>query len=603
MAILRELGVKGKNAPTRKSKAVVASDFSNAGLIGFFERRYKKVYPVNNPEEFQVIFGNQINSSWYGGDAVKGFFDNLANIPGTLYVKSYVGNTGTAYDAVTATIQLDDQQTVPEKVLQLDSAYREELEFSASGNRTGYTITNGSRFTTYTSGAAIAGITTVALNSVIDVKIGDIVKFALATNEYRKITAIDESAGTVSFTTGLTNPVTLDAQVDVLGFRLRTYRQSISGVITEVDENLGEVWCTTESEVTDFYVENVFATSSWIKVSKLTTTPTDVEDTFPANVTKISYLAGGSNGTSPTTSAQFSFDNATFDGLPIRMIANVETTVDTIQKALELYCKSRDDTPIVFTTLGFDLDKTSLIEAGNGYQRSDDVFQVLSGTWLGVTDPFTTDPNAADRTVPASGHLMALWIRTTSLRGIHYIPTKDEPLLGINSVVADNLGIITNRDRTDIAQAGVNLVQYIEGTGFVLRNMFTPSTSTDFQFANGLFMRNFIKISSEDSLQSSENTPNSYNKIKSDKDAINNFMLGLWINGSTGSVPTGETFAQRQNDDGTLTDFNDSVQVNIDPPVNTTASIQAGERNIEVFFAYPAPAGSIFIKVGILLPS
>jgi len=603
MAILSELGVIGKNAPTRKSKAVVASDFSNAGIIGFFERRYKRVYPVNNPEEFQVIFGNQINSNWYGNDAVKGFFDNLANVPGTLYVKAYVGNTGTAYDAVTATIQLDDQQTVAEQILQLDSAYRGELEFSESGNRTGYTITNGVRFTTNTNGTELAGATTVTLNSVIDIKVGDIVKFALVSDEYRKITVVNESAGTVTFVTGLTNAVTDDAQVDVLGFRLRIYRQSVSGVVTEVEESLGEVWCTTESEVTDFYVENVFATSSWVSVSKLTTTPTDIEDTFPVDVATVTYLASGANGTSPTTSAQYGFDNDTFDGLPIRMIANVETTVDTIQKALELYCKSRNDTPLVFTSLGDDLDKTSLIEDGNGYQRSDDVFQVLSGTWLGVTDPFTTDPNSSDREVPSSGHLMALWIRTTSTRGIHYIPTKDEPLLGVNSVVDNNLGIITNRDRTDIAQAGVNLIQYIVGTGFVLRNMFTPSTSTDFQFVNGLFMRNFIKISSEDSLQNSENTPNSSNQIKSDKDAINNFMLNLWISGSTGTVPSGETFSQRQNDDGSLTDFGDSVLVNIDPPVNTTISIQAGERNIEVFFAYPAPAGSIFIKVGILLPA
>lgn len=603
MAILRELGVTGRNAPTRKSKAVVAADFSNAGLIGLFERRYKRVYSVNNPEEFQTIFGNQINPSWYGDDAVKGFFDNLANVPGTLYVKSYVGNTGGVYDAVTATADVADQDATPETILTLSSAYREELEFSASGNRTGYTITNGSRFTTNTDGTELVGATTVTLNSVIDINVGDVVKFTLATDEYRSITGVDESANTVTFLVGLTNPITDDAQVDVLGFRLRTYRQSTKGVVTEVDTDLGEVWCTINSSVTDFYVENVFATSSWIKVDVETTATVAIEDTFPADVATVTYLANGSNGTSPAVPGDFDFDNNSFDGLPIRYIANVETTIPATQKALELYCKSRNDTPIVFTSLGYDLDKTSLIEAGNGYQRSDDVFQTLCGTWLGVTDPFSTDPNAADRQVPASGHLMALWIRTTTLRGIHYIPTKDEPLLGVNSVVDTNLGIITNRDRTDIAQAGVNLVQFIDGIGFILRNLFTPSTSTDFQFANGILMRNFIKISAEDSLQSSENTPNSFNKVKSDRDAINNFMLGLWISGTTGTVPTGETFAQRQNEDGTLTAYGDSVEVNIDPPVNTAASLQAGERNIEVFFAYPAPAGSIFINVGILLPA
>jgi hypothetical protein len=603
MAKLRKLGVIGQNAPTQKTKAVVASDFSNAGLIGFFERRYKKVFAVNNPEEQQLIFGNQINANWYGNDAAKGFFDNLAGVDGTLYIKSHVGNDGALFDAVTATSQLDDQQTVPEKILQLDSAYRGELEFSASGNRTGYTITNGSRFLTEVTGSS-STTTLIYLNSVIGIFVGDIVSVGLSGgDEYSKVSAIDEANKTITLTSALSGPPAATDEVNVLGFRLRLYRKSITGIITEVDTDLGEIYCTTESEVTDFFVQNIFATSSWIKASKLATTPTNIEETFPKDVTSVTYLASGVNGTSPTTVNQWAFDNAAFDGLPIRLIANVETAVDTIQKALELYCKSRDDTPLVFTTMLKDQDKLQLIEEGQNYQRSDDVFQVLLGSWIGVTDPFTTDPNAADRDIPSAGHIMALWIRTTSIKGIHYIPTKDVPILGINSVVDDSLGTITNRDRTDIAQAGVNLIQNITGIGFVLRNMFTPSTSTDFQFSNGLFMRNFIKISAQDSLQLSENTPNSNNQLKSDRDAVNNFMLGLWLNGSTGSVATGETFAQYQLADGSLSVFSDSVQVNIDPPVNTNASLQAGERNIEVYFAYPAPAGSIFIKVGILLPA
>ena len=603
MAILRTQGVIGKNAPTRKSKAVTASDFSNAGLIGFFERRYLKPFDVNNPEEVTTIFGQQINPNWYGPDGAKGFFDNLAGIDGTLYIKSHVGNDGSAIDAVVATSQADDQQTVAEKILQLDSAYREELDYSESGNRTGYTITNGARFTSTIAQAGAIAATKVYLNSVIDIKVGDIMKFSLTSDEYRKITEVNESEKSVSFTTGLTNAQAGGETAEVLGFRLRVYRKSTNGVVTEVESDLGEVWCTTESEVTDYYVENVYRTSSWVKVSRLTTTPTNIEETFPADVSTVTYLASGSNGTSPTSVNQWSFDNDSFDGLPIRLIGNIETADDAIQKDLELYCKSRDDTPLVFTHTLKDQDKQQLIEAGQGYQRSDDVFQVIYGTWLGVTDPFTNSTVAEDRQVPPIGHTMAQWIRTVSIKGIHYIPTKDVPLFGVNSVVDDSLGTVTNRDRTDIAQAGVNLIQNVPGSGYVTRSMFTPSTSTDFQFANGLFMRNFIKISSEDSLQNSENTPNSFNQIATDKDAIYNFMYALWLNGSTGTVPEGETFAQTINDDGSLTNFNDSVQINIDPPVNTKQSLQAGERNIEVFFAYPAPAGSIFIKVGILLPA
>lgn len=601
MARLRELGVIGKNAPTKKTKSIQASDFAVAGLIGFFERRYKKAFAVNNITEYQTIFGNQINSNWYGADGVTGFFDNSVGVNATLYIKSHVGNDGTLFDAVTATAQLDDQQTVAQKILQLDSAYREELEFSDSGNRTGYTITNGSRFlTTTTSGTHTT--TKFFLNSVVGIFVGDIISVGLTGGtEYGKVTVVNESEKSVTIGVALTTAPAADDDINVLGFRLRTYRKSINGIVNEVDTALGEVWCTTESEVSDFYVENIFKTSNWIKASILTTTPTAIQETFPANVTTVAYLASGANGSSPTTVNQWNFDNVSFDGLPIRLLSNIETASEAIQKDLELYCKGRNDTPIAITHTLVDQDKTNLIDIGQNYQRSDDVFQSLIGTWLGVVDPFTNNPDAEDRKIPPNGHVMGLWIRTIETKGIHYIPVKDTPIFGINSVVDDNLGIITNRDRTDIAQAGVNLIQNITGIGFILRNMFTPSTSTDFQFINGITMRNFIKVSIEDSLQPSENTPNSFNQIATDRDAIYNFMFNLWLFGSTRTVPTGETFGQFIKDDGSLSVFNDSVEINIDPPVNTLASIQAGERNYEVYFRYPTPAGSIFIKVGILL--
>jgi hypothetical protein len=78
-------------------------------------------------------------------------------------------------------------------------------------------------------------------------------------------------------------------------------------------------------------------------------------------------------------------------------------------------------------------------------------------------------------------------------------------------------------------------------------------------------------------------------------------LYRLWFVGSTGNVPTGETFGQQQNDDGTLTDFSDHVQVIADAINNPLSSINLGERNIDVYFTYPAPAGSIEINVGILI--
>jgi len=122
-------------------------------------------------------------------------------------------------------------------------------------------------------------------------------------------------------------------------------------------------------------------------------------------------------------------------------------------------------------------------------------------------------------------------------------------------------------------------------------------------FANGLIMRNFIKVSSQDSLQSSENYPNSFKRIQQDKNAIEGFMYTLWFKGSTGNAPEGETFGQQQNADGTLTKPTDHFQVQADAVNNPLTAINLGQRTISDYFTFPSPAGSILIQVGILLRS
>ena len=114
-------------------------------------------------------------------------------------------------------------------------------------------------------------------------------------------------------------------------------------------------------------------------------------------------------------------------------------------------------------------------------------------------------------------------------------------------------------------------------------------------------MRNFIKVSSVDSLAGSENTPNAIARLKNDKMAILTFLYKLWKSGSTGDVPEGETFGQTQEDDGTDSVAEDHFTVSIDPIKNSKTNLQAGERTYDTYFTYPAPAESIQIGVGILL--
>ena len=81
---IRRLGVYGDNLPTRKTVTVEPSDFLIGGVIGQFERKYAEAMLCNSPTEFAEKFGLHVDSTFYGSDVVKGFFDNLKGASGKL---------------------------------------------------------------------------------------------------------------------------------------------------------------------------------------------------------------------------------------------------------------------------------------------------------------------------------------------------------------------------------------------------------------------------------------------------------------------------------------------------------------------------------------
>jgi hypothetical protein len=492
-------------------------------------------------------------------------------------------------------------------MLTIGAGYQENEEFGSSGNRTGTKITAGTRFSTAASASVPAtGQSYAALDSVSGIRVGDLVSF-IATGgtpgtEVKKITQIDENLKRVYWSgdfSAAAAQLSVDDVVNVYGFRLQTYRKSISGIEKEVDVQLGKVWCTMEPEVSEFYAPNVFATSKWLSLTDEASVST-LADRFLSTESTVTYPTNGADGTSFSTLSQFSFMIDLFDDLPIRFLTQTMSTLQVINEAGETYCKGRWDNPLWMYNIPENQTKAQLITLGNNYQRSDDVIGVVTAHWLKVSDPFSTSAIAPPRNVPNVGHVMGAWCRSIGLYGVHFVPAvKQNPIFGTVGIVGDQF--LDDNDRTDIAEAGINLIQEITGAGVVIRNFFTPSTETAYQFANGLLMRNFLKVSSVDSLQTSENTPNSINRVREDKMAILQFLYRLWDVGSTGNVPTGETFGQTQNTDGSLSTPDQHFQVQADAVNNPQSSLNAGERNLDVYYTYPAPAGSIKIGVGIQL--
>jgi hypothetical protein len=606
---LRTLGIHGKNLPAKKTLTVTPSDFSIGGVILDAERRYLKAFKVSSYEEYTSIFGLNLSSTQYGNDFVKSFFDNAVGVSASLYVQTQYGcTTPGALDAVNA--ERDKANAGADTdALKINTAYQDNLQYGTAGNRVGTKITAADRFTTAAAGnCAATGVSYATLNSVIGIKVGDLILFhtgALgAFPVYKIVTQVDESArkvywsGNFEVSGGSGETLTTADVVVIPGFKIQTYYLATNGVVTEVDTELGKVICSTESAVTDFFVDNIFKSSNYIKCTYVSAAT--LGNRILASDSNITYPTNGADGTAISVVAQLDLFLAQFNGLPIRFLAYPESTSNVMQKELITYSLARDDNPIVILNCADTRTKAQLLVIGADFQISGYAPYLLCANWLYVSDPFASSPVAPFRKIPNSGAVMGVWIRSIGQLGVHYIAATNSTVLnGVQDVVGDQM--LNDNDRTDLANAGVNVIQNLSGIGIKIANLFAMSTDPAYMFATGVLMRNYIKVSAVDSLSGSVNTPNSINRIRSDKMAILTFLYGLWFRGSTGSVPEGETFGQSFNSDGTATKPTDHIIVIADLTNNPQAQINLGERNVTVYFTSPPPAGSIEIGVGILL--
>lgn len=607
---LRTLGIRGTDKPSKiKNRQITPSNFEIAGLIGRFRRQYNVTHKIT-AESFRnlsVIFGDR-SESWYGWDMVEGFFNNADG--GELYVKSHIGNDGSAIDAVASNVTINDQSNPTVKI---ESAYQGDLSYGVDGDNTLYTLTNGYRYSTEASATAAAAATSFQVDAIGDMKIGDIMRIDLTgggtATVYHEIIGLDESTNTVSITgplNGGAETMAVGDDVQVMGIRLRLWRKNDRGIVTEVEADKGAIYGNMESEVTDYYLPNIFADSSYVKLTDLSSASTD-NNRFPSDVATATPLENGSDGTSPSTQSHWSFNHAAFDNDPIRVWSNGDTTLKAEFDQMETYARarSRTDFPVTLPNVTANLSFASLKTLGNTYQRSEKVYKVLCGTWLKRTDPFSSSPVAPDREVPCVGAAMAMWIRTVRDHGIHEVPALfDSVLRGYTGVVAP--AVFTETEKTELADAGMNVIQYIEGEGIKIQNWFTPSTLAEegvltWGWGNSLFMGNFIRESVKESLAPNKNEPNVYNNLVAGRTKIVSFMMGLARTGSTGNVPAGETFGQLFDDEGNAEPLEDLFEVVADPSNNTRVDLKAGNRDYDIYFSTPTPTGSIEVGIGIII--
>jgi hypothetical protein len=608
MANTRTLGLQGKQRQTKKPQVIRATQIDVIGVIGKFQRQYAVSFPITKNGQIAEIFGEQL-SSHFGHDIVQGIYDQTQC---TTYVKSHIGNTGSAIDAVVASSIIKDQAGSPVNTLKIEFAYQGNLCYGAYGGRFGRKIIAGNRYDTALSATIAAADTQATVDAIGDIKVGDIVEFDVTGGPvYKKITEIDEANSVIKWSGAFHATLTgaINDAVNVIGFQVKKYFKDRNGVESEIESELGKVYCTLEPEVSDYYVENVHKDSGYFKITDQASA-SSLNLAYPASDANIIYLGSvtangdvaGADGTSPSTSAHWAYNHSALDNNPVTIIVNGDTTDSAYFNTLENYCKNRTrtDFPICLPTITKGLSKASLQTTGRAYQSSSAKLMVNVGTWLKKKDQFATSSLAPDREIPNVGHVAGAWIYTVQNFGIHEVPAFDLiTLKGITGVVNDVE--YSDTERTELADAGMNVITKKEGVGVQIRNFFTASTATEYRHGNSLIMLKYVRESVKESVRGEENRPNVLGRIASTNTAIFRFMYNLWSVGSTGRVPLGETFGQFFNDDNTPSVFDQHVEIIADASNNPKDQLLLGDRNYEIGFSVPTPNGSIFIYAGLVV--
>ena len=594
---MRKRGIYGYNLPPRASAVITPADFAIYGAIGRFQRGLVSIVPIQNATDLATKCGGYV-SGYYGRYVLDRLLTNLRGSSALGYVKMFV-----ASDAVQASASLNDQAGSPAPTLSIKAAYQTIVDKSADGNNTGYTLTNGARATTTIGADAATAQTTLTLASVAQVVIGDVLQIASSgpTIHYAKVSAINEALKTVTVST-TTHLVTTGDVVSMMGFQLACYRRTITGAyaIQNIPEN--KIWLSMESENTQYYVNNAFANHPYLQLADLASTATPANKRYPVDVSTVTFLTSGSDGTSPTTSSDWNVYSG-FDALPIRFLMNTDTTLSGVNLAGEAYCATRLDTPQWMYNIASGQSVSQLLTTGGLYQRSSQVSGIIAASWRNVSDPAGQGAEPV-KLIPTTGAIVGAWIWTAlTAFGIHQAPAGDDVnLLGFVDTPGATEDAFTEDERTTILAAGINLVQNLPGVGLSLRSFRTPSTGQGYTWGTWNLMQNFVKVSAVESLHSSESRPNRLQSLQEKGRAISDFGRKLY----TGSYPFGidpaGAFGTFTRSDGKPSQFEDVFTVQVDQFNNPQSSINSGEGNVAIYMYPPPLLESLGIGVGFTIP-
>jgi phage tail sheath protein FI len=262
-----------------------------------------------------------------------------------------------------------------------------------------------------------------------------------------------------------------------------------------------------------------------------------------------------------------------FDAYDVQLLACPELNSKAVVDDALTYCAKRGECAYI----GFTAENDGLEQAitYGGQFRSNKVYGAIYFPWIQVAKE-----GGGQIWIPPVGHVMGVYARTESERGIWKAPA------GIQALVRGALDTsrrIGDVDNTDLVKNGsVNAIRFVPGAGFTVSTSRTLSTNPLWYYVNVRLLFNYVKSSLRRSLSWVVQEPNTEELW--DKVAINSvrpFLMGLWRKGAFGPGKADDVFT-----------------IKCDAENNPPANIQQGIFTLEVYFYPSRPAETVVIVVG-----
>lgn len=593
------VGVNVVEVDGRASPAIQPAATSIAAFLGLTERGVPdRPVRVTSLEQVRDRFG-AARADAYLALAVEGFFLNGGR---EAHLCRVVGAGSAA-----ASTTLNNGASTPAAVLGVSAGFRGSADPGAWGARMQLDVRSDPRASTTLQSGTAAGATSATLASVDGLAVGSVVRIVDGpTIELRKLTAVDATAKTISWSAALPMSGALAAGSAVTSEEFRlivSYRRSAGAELEEVEDHrhLG-----MESDMADHAatrINHAITGSRYIALTDLSAGK-PLSEKLPA-VASGTPLNGGSEvapaAADYTGSAAGRTGVHAFDVAQVQLLAapdahrlSASDRKAVVRYALD-YCAARGDCAFVgsapdrggpagvtrralsdYTQL--ESDYLAAIKADAADLQGRKVYGALYAPWIRVID---TAPGAAGaRFIPPDGHVMGVYARTDLERGIFKAPAGVEAdVRGALEVAAT----FTEAEHTDMVRTGlVNGIRPTPGYGLVVSSSRTLSTDTRWWFVNVRLLFNFVKSSLRDGLRFVRQEPHTEELRRSVRlNVIAPFLLGLWRQGAFGEGPPEQVFT-----------------VKCDAENNPAADVDQGKFKVEVYF-YPAkPVETILIVVG-----